>query len=431
MPKKYIIFIYQEKAESEKDKSKWFDKHCGDRDIYQIGPHAYCKIDLSSYNKDYNLILINAEGEFTEEDFGELFSKESLSNAEVILLAHEYRKRGGTSSGVALDTAERLLNSGKILNYSVSSIVENTMFSKVFTILKDKDLSSLPSWDEIKKNLEIRDIKNSIRKFLLALTPLHLALQAFWGVAVEEVPSDLNQPIKFVKIGTRDGNEFLKKINKQRKNLGLKDVNNEIKEEYRKLFPNPDAFLLVQEAEYDFFAPLINFFVEGEKGIADGKSANCDEEKDIYEMPTLKEVIEEIEKQKSENNEFFADLKSALQYINAHPCEPNIKNGTWTYDPQEFVSFTREVCAILANTNECEKNGKEFGYKGNNKENVQAILESLGFVERSHYKLENYKSDYSILVNQLIFWGLKKALVVIGGIEVIAAEIRKICITNP
>jgi len=285
-------------------------------------------------------------------------------------------------------------------------------------------------------------IDECIKSFLLIFVPLHLSLQAFWGVAVKEVPEDLSKPIEFVKIGTRNGNKYLSQINEQREKLVPDDVTNEIKKEYREIFPNSDSFLLVKEAEYDFYAPLIDLVVNGEKGIADENKdenkPNCDEERDMYEMPTLKEVIEEVENRRYGDNNFFASLKSVLQNTNANSCKPTIKNGSWTYNAKEFISCLREICAILANTCEkCQKDRKYFGYKGKNKKQnrerkdkgINNILSSLGKnFKEPHCKLEEFEGRDKVLIKQLTDWGIEKALVVIAGIEVLGRELSNLLV---
>jgi len=297
-------------------------------------------------------------------------------------------------------------------------IYKNGILDASNNCFSNSNLSTLP-WDELWETYyKKKTVNEIIHKFLFSISPLYLSLQAFWGVAVKEIKKeDSGQTvIEFVKIGTRNGNNFLKKINKQRNNLRPKDVEN-IDNGIKNLFPNPDAFLLVGEAEYDFYAPLINLVVDGEKGIADGKRVNCNEEKEMYEMPTLKEVIEICEKEINDNGakQFFADLKKVTQNFKKEPSNPNINNSTWRYSPEEFISYLRELCAILANTCEgCQKDGKYFVYKGKNENFKFQILDSLGGdFTKPHCKLKEINGNgcsYSVLIDQLISWGLKKSL---------------------
>ena len=313
-------------------------------------------------------------------------------------------------------------------------IYKNGILDASNSCFSNSNLSTLP-WDEFWETYyKKKPVNEIIHKFLFSISPLYLSLQAFWGVAVKEIKKENSGQtvIEFVKIGTRNGDGYLNDINNQRKELNLKDVSNEIKKEYQNLFPDPDAFLLVEEAEYDFYAPLINLVVDGEKVIAEGKSANCDEEKEMYEIPTLKEVIEICEKEINDNKakQFFTSLKEAFQNSNPTSCNPTITNGTWKFNPEEFISCLRELCAILANTCEgCQKGEKYFGYKGTNESSKSQILTSLGNnFTKPHCKFKGVNENgcsYSVLIKQIISWGIEKALVVIGGLEVLGKELRE------
>jgi len=434
-----IVIVWHFDVENCNPKNGSWEKVCKDAseelEIYRYNGKNCIEIE------DIKLYLIShPDNSFNNTDSScmqNFFRNLAENNDKLLLFLHNEPYNDGELNGLkkALSafnskiTCKQFTGGGSIL-YEID---EGVLRSKCI---------SLDEFSKHKEEIWKEHLNEKIKSVLLSFTPLHLSLQAFWGVAVKEVSEDLTQPIKFVKIGTRNGDEYLSEINTQREKLVPDDVSNEIKKEYREIFPNSDSFLLVKEAEYDFYAPLIDLVVNGEKGIADENKdenkPNCDEERDMYEMPTLKEVIEEVENRRYGDNNFFASLKSVLQNTNANSCKPTIKNGSWTYNSKEFISCLREICAILANTCEkCQKDGKYFGYKGKNKKQnrerkdkgINNILSSLGEnFKETHCKLEEFEGRDKVLIKQLTDWSIEKALVVIAGIEVLGRELSNLLV---
>jgi len=431
-----IVIVWHFDVENCNPKNGSWEKVCKDAseelEIYKYNGKNCIEIE------DIKLYLIShPDNSFNNTDSScmqNFFRNLAENNDKLLLFLHNEPYNDGELNGLkkALSafnskiTCKQFTGGGSIL-YEID---EGVLRSKCI---------SLDEFSKHKEEIWKEHLNEKIKSVLLSFTPLHLSLQAFWGVAVKEVPEDLSQPIEFVKIGTRDGDEYLNKINTQREKLLSDDVGNEIKEEYLKLFPNPDAFLLVKEAEYDFYAPLINLVIDGEKGIAEGKEANCSEEEKAYQMPTMKEVGGQISDGK--NKKFFTNLTSELETFAKKELEfynPKINNGTWTYNPKEFISCLRELCAILANTCEkCQKDRKYFGYKGKNKKQnrerkdkgINNILSSLGKnFKEPHCKLEEFEGRDKVLIKQLTDWSIEKALVIIAGIEVLGRELSNLLV---
>ncbi len=108
------------------------------------------------------------------------------------------------------------------------------------------------SWEFLN---EIKKAELLYYQILAILVPLHLALQAFFGISRDENGN-------FVKIGTktvkRDEEshiqEMLRNINEEREHLF--DGNENISTELTNLSPNLKAFLLAPDAKWDFYAEL-------------------------------------------------------------------------------------------------------------------------------------------------------------------------------
>jgi len=281
-----------------------------------------------------------------------------------------------------------------------------------------------------------------LNELLLPLTPLYLSLQAFWGIAIEKIEGS---KVTFVRTGSNPEVRDLTE-GKTRKKLKL---NSNIDEAYQKLFPNPDAFLLVEEAIYDFYSPLFDMVLSPkDKGTEKGKSKRgilgksntekCeygDLEKKVYESDTFCELLEKAGKDKDLISAFKTEIGDSWQEIvlttNSKSGEGwftiGISDKEFSVTRQEFVGCLREFCAILANTKEnknnwfrkgCSENGY-FGYKGQYQELRDRILKEIRFSgdEYKHSKLKKNAEDYKKLKEQLQDIGIEKAMVVIGGIK--------------
>lgn len=258
-------------------------------------------------------------------------------------------------------------------------------------------------------------------KIVDSLITLHLSLQAFFGIS-----SDRNG--NFKKIGyctsmdNKALNDILININKQRDRENLDDGNLNILDEYKNLFPNPKAFLLVEESGYDFFSTLFEQVLPKDKRLVPGMDPN----------PTLEPNFYEEEERYKGKMRFFRILELI-------PKDERLKNyyeklkKDYNGKEDEKIGTLREICAILANTIEITNGDnkiKYFGYKGrkSSKEYRDNILIELGkqlnidFTNSSqkHSKVEiNGKMDhtYPMLAKQIATWGIKKAITVIELID--------------
>lgn len=303
------------------------------------------------------------------------------------------------------------------------------------------------AFDKVWEFFFIGNIINAIR---LPLTPLHLSLQSFWGITIKNANEN---KLSFAKLGNnKKSSQFADAI---RQKLG--STSDTIDEQYLSLFPNPDTFLLVNEAEYDFYAPLFDMVLSPEdKGkTEDGKSKraigefksntedseNGDLEKDAYEADTFSELLEKTKSDKLKKlaNAFLTRIGDSWQKVDLdrdyEPGEVWFTIEIRDYNPivvtyQLFVDCLRELCAILANTKKdgflkkgCSNN-EYFGYKGKKEFQVfrDTILKGINLLgsEFEHCKLNTNKTEYNKLVQQLSSWGIEKAMIVLGGIRNLA-----------
>lgn len=256
---------------------------------------------------------------------------------------------------------------------------QHTPNNEVVKAIKDKDLEHfqrfLHDWYRI--------------KIVSPLLPLHLSLQAFFGIGRDEQ----GKWVELIKV---------------------------LPNEWSDGFPTKDAFLLVPEAEWDFYASIFNrtmppsSFAHG----MDGKYGrnSCEEEKEEYKKDkNLAILLENVEKD------------GALKNIGeAFRCPCGEENS-------DFVKSLREICAILANTKQdCKKHETYYGYKG--KQEARKVRNDIlrGMAINSdddsqkHCKLEkNGKRNlyYERLEKQVEKWGIQRARIVIEGIEGLAGSL--------
>ncbi|MCK4351846.1 hypothetical protein KAW65_00370 [candidate division WOR-3 bacterium] len=313
-----------------------------------------------------------------------------------------------------------------------------------------EECSKFPSWEEILIKFESNWEELIFSPFL----PLHLSLQAFFGISRDENG-------EFVKVGTRteigdaEEQKILNSINVQREKLTkerkLKDGNQDLPDKYKKTFPNPDAFLLVDEAQWDFYASTFDKIMPPNKcvGIRDGCKENRNEEKEEYDKDKkiallLEKFISHI-KGKDEKDKLSA-LKIAISNEFGEeanhksdgpiPANYKIKIPCEEIGYDNFVKTLRELCAILANTpargdpKDCKNKKGIFVYKGKCDKERDEILEQIRGINGNnldricHCKLEERVKDkncsYEVLRNQIADWGIWKVMRVIAGIEELA-----------
>jgi hypothetical protein len=190
--------------------------------------------------------------------------------------------------------------------------------------------------------------------------------------------------------------------------------------EWGDIFTKKDAFLLVPEAEWDFYASIFNQTMPEEfpHGMCDGYTANCPEETEEYgnerSLAGLLENVADDAKLKETHGAF---------------------NRPYGLENNNFVKYLRELCAILANTREdCNKDQSYYGYKGTEeaKRVRNDILSQLEIYpednREKHCKLEQDASVnryYQPLKKQIETWGIEKARRVIEGIEELAELLQE------
>jgi len=319
----------------------------------------------------------------------------------------------------------------------------------VYVDVKDKlgkwnalNADNLPSWVGIRKKCE----PNWAEIIISSLTPLHLSLQAFWGISRSENGT-------WVYFGKE------KEYNDVNK-FGIRKTD-DINSEFTNKFPNRDAFLLVPEAEWDFYAPLLDMVLsptDKKKGAGIDKKFNDNtpqEEKDMYgelgdDKHTIAEMLGKLPQKDALGNLIEAFNKPLSKEWEKVKIKPTPKRGdnAWlniqlknnqliSTSFELFVSCLREFTAILANTIEkdkdCYKKDVYFGYKGKYGKNEKGnnnyrdkILKGLNKdFSKPHCKLEEKKDDQNFgyertLKKQIADWGIERAMVVIAGIEKLA-----------
>ena len=284
-----------------------------------------------------------------------------------------------------------------------------------------------------------------LKNFIHHLTPLYLSLQTFWGITIADATEN---KVRFAQLGNnKNSPQFADAI--RQKFDPTKDT---VDEQYLSLFPNPNAFSLVEEAEYDFYAPLFDMVLSPEdkgkvenwksqRGIDENKNANCDIEKNAYDIDTLSELLQKTTDERFQKLIAAFNRKIGDSWQSVDLAAEQVLEEVWfsieikdrnpiVVSYQLFVDCLRELCTLLANTKSygrrkkgCARDGY-FGYKGKKEFQVlrDTILKglSLSGKEHKHCKLAESKEEYDKLVQQLSTWGIEKAMVVLGGI-------RKLC----
>lgn len=263
--------------------------------------------------------------------------------------------------------------------------------------------------DTIKQFCSPRVLSIVISNILDPLIPLHLSLQAFFGISRGE-----------------NGNWFYfgkdKEYTNEFQELGLIKVDIELKD----YFPNDEAFRLVEEAGWDFYAPIFDK-VMPENLEQSNYAFNSDEEKEDYnKSKNIGSLLGNFLERSEVDNVRRTIIESIKQiFENQYGYEENSKeifsfklNKNEEVSYAKFIKCLREISAILANSdpNQCKNDsGKTFGYKGGL--NPGQILDKLKNIKNApHCKLQNNNS-YQNLVSQIKSWGIKKAMIVIAGIE--------------
>lgn len=304
--------------------------------------------------------------------------------------------------------------------------------------------------DELIKSWKKRKISEKIlRKIIISTSqeivssflPLHLSLQAFFGISRDESGN-------WVRIG-KDKN-YVDRLNigvKVLEQAGIKEAK-DIDDEFKKHFPNTDAFLLVEEAEWDFYASMFDKVMPNCEGMKNDCKPNCDEEEEEYTKDRkisvlLEYFIENTELEENKKKQLKILKEAFEQEYRKEANALGAKGGWFEVNGQpvsyaKFVKTLREVCAILANTDDnCKRNDDEtFIYKGSEKclEERNKILKNIWnkneaeLNETRHCKLQ--KSDlYDRLKEQLKAWGkgdnFKKLKIVIQGVEELAKCVEK------
>lgn len=325
--------------------------------------------------------------------------------------------------------------------------------------------------ENIKENVDIyKQLKENISPFisryqwwilfhelLNPLLPLHLSLQIFWGIS--SVQDSESNNVEFVKFGGKPVNDdkVLKKIYDERNERITKKNSEAIDPQLLDIFPNSDTFLLVDDAQWDFYAPLFDKTLHKCGGELDKRSFNCEDEQKEYEGDSFADLIDNILKTEKdeEKSKILVDLQKVFNKPvddNFTPCDKCLEGEATedsvffqlrtspfagplniTYDC--FITCLREIAAILANTfdkgnPECHRKDATFTYKGEcgvEKNKILGKIWSKGESELKrtwHCKLPDKggkpTDKYSVLKKQIAAWGIKKAMVVIAGIEKLA-----------
>ncbi len=318
-------------------------------------------------------------------------------------------------------------------------------------------------WDEIRRRWATQSLDEPILRF----APLHFALQAFWGITYVK-PQDML--VKFYRVGGR--RDIPDEMQSARSALPeLLSVENYDAFDLGNLFPNLDAFRLIDKSQCDFYIPLFDLISEsGELVKALSRITEVsDNGVKLIRVPKGKEVagfsyhamsIEEsaaFSRIKGESLEELLekiqlweenDTKEALEgIINILLAIENISRALGLHNKgnrskpwfkiesdsqlveihhSDFVSYLRELCAILANVEDARNDKIES--------TLMAIASSLE-VEMLKPHRKNEKLAYSTLEEQLTQWGakapgttvsLEKPMAVIAGLHVMVEEFRRL-----
>lgn len=240
------------------------------------------------------------------------------------------------------------------------------------------------------------------KETLKILLPLHLSLQAFFGIS-------RNEKGEWVKIGIREGkNENLKDINKQREEIKLRDSNKDLPPEFKTAFPNPDAFLLVKDAQWDFYAEIGSKIPEV--------------------LSSLKEFFDiEYNGKKIRDFEIFVTEKKR-----------KIKGSSLETEIREFINgeTLKSLCAVLANVDENkainnydrEKIKKSKLVLNEYFNNKGKLIKPTYLKQADNHSKRSCDNTYSRLLNQLIKFGIKRAMDVIMKVDRLAGYLENVLI---
>jgi len=255
----------------------------------------------------------------------------------------------------------------------------------------------------IKEHKEVRATK-VFGDIIMLLSPLHLSLQGFWGIGEKrdnergEFEAD---PIEMVSFGTnKEGLKQLKITRTQDvERDDLVDVSDLIDSEFVSALPNTDTFLLVKEATFDFYAPLIDILSPEEA--TPFPEIELDEEREMYEQRLFKmlESIKDGDPVLEELYQVFLGQDSGQISFNLI-----LGNHKLKVDLSAFVQALRQQAFILATTED---------YKG--KENIPV----------KHSKQEKNKQEYDFLKKEIIELGLEKSCIIIAGISFLGRRCMK------
>jgi len=271
--------------------------------------------------------------------------------------------------------------------------------------IKQTVQSYLSKYEPVKEiSVSPRDI---FREIVSPFLPLHLSLQAFFGISKDE-----------------KGNW-----------VDLREAK-ELSDEFKKAFPNKEAFLLIEEAKWDFYAEigarLGNWRVyEKDKGYSS---------KEYALLPPAQKHIEDLI---DELFEFpFMEAKKAIDYCNFKNFYGEVITGEvlkWLL--KRFVQSDElsQVCAILTNVNYLQDEvnsekipkGREIlrrlGYYDENGNLVMPVyLKDKSRHSKKPLREDKQSDSYKILINQLEEFGVIRAKKVIEGIEKMADGLEQV-----
>lgn len=254
----------------------------------------------------------------------------------------------------------------------------------------------------IKEHKEIGKTK-VFGDIIMLLSPLHLSLQAFWGISEKDTEQGESEAeaIEIVRFGTNKESLKQFKMTKAQdvERDDLVDVSDLIDSEFTSSLPSTNAFLLVEEATYDFYAPLIDTL--SPEQATPLPQIDLDEEREIYEQRLFK-MLENIKN----DDPVLEELYQVLLGQDAGQISFNLILGEHKLkvDLPAFIQALRQQAFILATTED---------YKG--KENIPV----------KHSKQEKNKQEYDFLIKQIIELGLEKSCIIIAGISFLGRRCGK------
>jgi hypothetical protein len=280
---------------------KFWEKRPGGKKFEEIEAQGY---DVYEHNNEYTIIFTEideGDKEGSKAKIKEIVDKESLNKKNTFALLHGDDRPFSTIPNIGIPASQIELFSG------ASSIPGYFAYSILNALMKfPKKPKKFHSWIEIKRFFQLKWPEFLVQN----LTPLFLALQAFFGLRKDEnndwkcIPDDLPGEVKKILGST------LSKENRRK------------------------SFLLVQEAEYDFFAEI------------GSRLGSEKESKEILGKPIEDWPIVNLLKELSRD-------ETILKYENFSDIdETNINGKTLQKELKDIISNSEElktVCAILAN----------------------------------------------------------------------------------